>query len=321
MVHAEVSRNEVDEEFFKGLICVCNVLYSKCGISAYTASVLRQISHIVERAGSEKSQLAANLLQLVQKLNTNGAAKDGPSWKPKSPFLSCLTEFRCFHDYIVLTLQRSPSVSTASVVLRDAWCHDRLVTFRPETLPSPELVETLLSMGANPHIERIDNKCQTSSEEPLVSNDTTFTHLLKYAVMGVFLSAYTGGNFAIFILKVVLSMAATCPELEAPTLAILKVCEDGMVEMVRLEYWASAPTASAQCFYVFLKVKLSFLISFLISNLEHHVDDNEVTFQVEWMMSQLKLSTPIVQCIMSGGQEQRRFVAERVLYRRIAMGL
>jgi hypothetical protein len=223
MAHATSSWDEMDEEFFKGLLCICNVAYSKCGMGAYMASLLHQISHIVERTGSEKSQLTANLLQLVQKPHGNSVIEGGPSWKPKNPFLSYLTEFRCFDDYIVSTLQRSPSVTTATVVLRNSWGHDLSLDYRPERRPSLELVEALLSMGANPHIKSIYNKWRTCSDEPLVSNDTTFSHLLKYGVMGVFCSAYTGGNFATFILKVMLNMAATCPELEAPTLAILKV--------------------------------------------------------------------------------------------------
>jgi hypothetical protein len=223
MAHATSSWDEMDEELFKGLLCICNVAYSKCGMGAYMASLLHQISHIVERTGSEKSQLTANLLQLVQKPHGNSVIEGGPSWKPKNPFLSYLTEFRCFDDYIVSTLQRSPSVTTATVVLRNSWGHDLSLDYRPERRPSLELVEALLSMGANPHIKSIYNKWRTCSDEPLVSNDTTFSHLLKYGVMGVFCSAYTGGNFATFILKVMLNMAATCPELEAPTLAILKV--------------------------------------------------------------------------------------------------
>lgn len=313
MAHATSSRDEIDEELFRGILCICNVAYSKCGMGANMASLLHQISHIVERTGSEKSQLTANLLQLVQKLHGNSVIEGGPSWKPKNPFLSCLTEFRCFDDYIVSTLQRSPSVTTATVVLRNSWGHDLSLDDRPAKLPSLKLVESLLSMGANPHIESMYNKWRTCSDEPLVNIDTTFTHLLKYGVMRVFRPTYAGGNFATFLLKVVLSMAATCPELEAPTLAILKIWDNGRVEMPKLEYWTSTPLVYVNCFYVFLEVKLSFLLSSLISNLKHLVDDNDVISQAEWMLLKLKLSTPNVRYIISEGQEPRRLSAESVL--------
>ncbi|SPJ79046.1 uncharacterized protein FTOL_07437 [Fusarium torulosum] len=263
MAHATLSHDEIDEELIRRFLCVCNVLHSKCGMSAYTASVLHQISHIVERTGSEKSQLTANLLQIVQRLHANDAIGNSPSWKPKSKLLSFLTEFRCFHDYIVSTLQRSPSVTTATAVLRNSWGHDRFLDCRREKLTSLELVKALLSLGANPHIQSIDNKWWTYSDEPLVSNDTTFRHLLKYGVMGVFRSAYAGGNLATFILKMVLNRVTTCRDLEAPPLAILEVL------------------LSAQSFHVFLEVKLGFLLSYLISNLKHLVDDNDVISQAE----------------------------------------
>ncbi|KIL87553.1 hypothetical protein FAVG1_09261 [Fusarium avenaceum] len=322
MAHATLSRDDVDEGLFKGLLCICNLLYSKCGMNACMPCVLHQVSRIGARTGSEKSQLTENLLRLLQQLHTNGVIDGGPSWKPKCPFLSCLTDFRSFHDYIVSTLRRSPSVAAATVVLRDSWGHDRFLEFQLEKIPSLELVEALLSMGANPHIESIDNKYWTSNEEPLVSNDTTFTHLLKYGVMGVIHSAYAGGNFATFILKMMLSMAATCPELEAPTLAILKVCENGMVEMTRLEYWTSTPLLYTQRhFYVVLEVKLSFLLSSLISNLKHLVDDNDVISQAEGMLLKLKLSTPNVRYIIHEVQGPLRFIVERVLFQENCHGL
>jgi hypothetical protein len=191
--------------------------------------------------------------------------------------------------------------------------YDRFLGYIQQLLPSLKIVEALLSTGANPHVESIDNKWRTCSDDPLVSNDTTFTHLLKYGVMGIFRSAYAGRNFATFIVKTVLSMAATCPDLEAPTLAILEVCEKGNVEMTRLECWTSTPILSAQYFHVFLEVKLSFLLSYLISNLKHLVNDNDVICEAERMLLRLRPSTPIVRHMMCEDQGPRTFVASRVL--------
>lgn len=116
-------------------------------------------------------------------------------------------------------------------------------------------------------------------------------------------------------------MAATCPELETPTLAILKVWENGRAEMAKLECWTSTPLVYVNCFYVFLEVKLSFLLSSLISNLKHLVDDNDVISQAEWMLLKLKLSTPNVRYIVSEVQEPRRLIAERVLSQENCDGL
>ncbi|KAM0247130.1 hypothetical protein ACHAP5_004209 [Fusarium lateritium] len=179
MAHATLSRDEIDVDLIRGFLCACNVLYSQCGMSASMTSVLHQISHIVERTELEKSQLTSNLLQIVQKLHADGAIKNGSCWKPKNQFLSCLTEFRPFHDYIVSTLKHSPSTTTATAVLKDSWGHDLFLDYRQEKLPPIHFIEALLSVGANPHIEVIDNKWRVSSDEPLVSNDSTFTHLLK----------------------------------------------------------------------------------------------------------------------------------------------
>lgn len=83
--------------------------------------------------------------------------------------------------------------------------------------------------------------------------------------------------------------------------------------MTRLECWTSTPVLSAQYFYIFLEVKLGFLLSYLISNLKHLVDDNDVISQAEWMLFKLKLSTPNVRYIMSEDQGPRKFIAKRVL--------
>jgi hypothetical protein len=66
---------------------------------------------------------------------------------------------------------------------------------------------------------------------------------------------------------------------------------------------------------------LSFLLSSLISNLKHLVDDNDVISQAEWMLLKLKLSTPIVRYIISEGKEPRRLTAERVLSQENCDGL
>lgn len=276
-----LSESEVESRLLKGLFCLLRFVRSKYGIVCHPRDIVRLVIRLSETPANEGLEEAIELLQIVQNFYNNVVIRDRrPSWQPRAPFFSLLTDHAQFDDFIISSLAQRDSSVLATEVLREAWDPDFSLSDRNSKGPSGRLVEALISMGADPHAYAVNRHQFIDAMAPFARQGTAFTNLLSCGI----LSVDGNGSYECLrrdcareMLKAMVSMATICPDLSATTLALGYIDESGKMSLANL-WWLNKLQTSYTGIHLLLlyEVDMKFLLLRLLSMLAVKIDEDNV---------------------------------------------
>ena len=260
--HGVLSEAEMEARLLKGLLCVLTFLHSKFGVMGRSSSIFYRIRKLWESQDRDTSEEANKMIRIVQNMYDNGViGADFPSWQPQAPFFSHLTDYALFDDFVLSSLKEANSKQLATDVLREAWDPDLSLYYGRDRAPSLRLIDSLISMGANPHVYGINRRQEMGSMEPFVRQGTALTNLLMASMKSIDDGKHLDSDSARTMLKAAVSMAMSCPDLSATALLVVRVKKDGEASLMNTT-WLNRPETfiRSEMAWLLYEVDLKFLL-------------------------------------------------------------
>lgn len=310
-----LSHKKLDTRLLKGLLCLLHFLRSEYGVMGRCGSIIHRATALFESSSDEEKQEALETLRTVHRLYENKViGTDRPSWQPQPPFLSHLTDDAQFDHFVLSTLERSDSSALATDVLREAWDPDLSLYYNRGRAPSPQLIEGLISMGADPHAYDVNWAQQMGSMEPFVRQGTAFSNLLASSVRSIDDGEHLDGNAARDTVKTMLIMAMSCPDLSARTL-VIGMINDGDEPSIHNLTWLTRPDTFVRngrpwiLFEVDFRFLLLHTLSRLVTDTTAHGLEGPA---MDGLLQGLKNPSAKIRLLITEGEEQNSISCYRL---------
>ena len=299
----------------KGLLCLLRFLRSEYGVMGRCSSIFHQTIELFESGTDTEQEEAMEMLRIVQRLYDDGViGDDRPQWQPQAPFFSHLTDHNYFDDFVISSLKRLGSKETATNVLREAWDPDLSLYYNSGRAPSANVIEALISIGADAHAYGLNRGQRMGRMEPFARQGTAFTNLLLSVLKSIDDGKYLDGGSARETLKAALCMAKTCEDLSTTTLVLGGVDGSGKPSMKNLT-WLSRPQTFVRERrpWLLYEVDFKFLLLHLFSNLAvSSTADASINSDISELVSRLENPTAILRLIISSDERSDTVACHRV---------
>ncbi|KAF5641450.1 uncharacterized protein FTJAE_4102 [Fusarium tjaetaba] len=255
----------------KGLICSVVFLTSELDLVCGTEEIMRQITDYAQAWGTAGVQLATEMLDIIRPLrNKKLLRNDLRSWAPQRPFLSYLANKEIFEDYVISCLTTETSSHLATTIMREGWYPLSEINL------SKRMFNALINLGADPH--EYDVLLSSWNSEPIVRKGTAFTNFLTGFILTQestlsgerqtpqSLNERLHRETVRETLKMAMSMARTCQDLETPVALFASFSETGTMRVVIPGVILGAYRNSTYNFVVF-EVNVQFLLLSLLSKI------------------------------------------------------
>lgn len=244
---AVVSQNAVEVGLLKGLLCLLALLRSECGLMGRSKSIFWRIIKLWESPIFRTTDEATSLLHTVQLLyDKHVIGADLPNWHPQSPFLSHLTDYAQFDDFVISSITNEGSRTLATDVLRDAYNPDDSLYYNSGRSPSAKLVQSLISFGADPYVYGVNRRLDMGRMEPFARQGTAFTNLLMFGIKSIDEGKHLSSDFARGLLRAAMHMGVSCPDLSVKTLVAARIKADGETRKLMNVNWLRNPETFVQ---------------------------------------------------------------------------
>lgn len=260
---AVVSQCAVEVGLLKGLLCLLAILRSECGLIGRSKSIFWRIIKLWESPVFRTTDEALSLLHTVQLLyDKHVIGADLPKWHPQAPFLSHLTDYAQFDDFVISSITSEGSRTLATDVLRDAYNPDDSLYYNSGRAPSATLIQSLISLGADPYAYGVNRRLDMGRMEPFARQGTAFTNLLMFGIKSIDEGKHLSSDFAGGLLRAAMRMGISCPDLSVKTLVAARIKADGETRKLMNVNWLRNPESFVQVEspWILFLVDLKFLL-------------------------------------------------------------
>ncbi|KAK7408212.1 hypothetical protein QQX98_009621 [Neonectria punicea] len=312
----ELSEDAVQVRLLKGLLCLLRFLRSEYGVMGRSKNIFYEAIKLSESEDKDGLDKAIEILHVVENLYNNKViGADRPLWQPQAPFLSHLTDHAQFDDFVISRLAKAGSTALATDILREAWDPDLSLYYGRDSGPSARLINALISMGADPHAIGVNRAQQMGRMEPFARKGTAFSNLLMFGIKSIDEGKHLGSDSAREMLKSAVSMAMICPDLNATTLVIGRIKEDGNASLMNVTWLRSPGTyIHNDSPWLLYEVDFKFLLLRLFSGLTVDIDDDALGgSKVEELLPRLENPVAKIRFIITKGDEPKAVICHRAL--------
>lgn len=309
-----LSKAELQARLLKGLLCVLSFLHSEYGIMG-RMSMLYKVVAISEAEDRRGLQEALKIFDIMQGLYDNKViGMDRPTWQVQAPFLSLLTDYSQFDDFVIAKVKKAGSEQLATDVLREAWGADSSLYYH-NRVPSARLIEKLLSMGADPHVHGLNRKQDMGRMEPFARQGTAFANLLTCCARSIDEGKYLDGPLVPELLKAAVAMLPSCPDLGATTLVIGRIKSNGESSLMNVT-WLSRlkPFIQPDSPWILYEVDLKFLLLNMLTGLGTHVGEGFLNdLRVRELLPKLEDPSAKIRLIITCDEESEDLICHRIV--------
>lgn len=267
-----VSESAVEVGLLKGLLCLLAFLRSECGLMGRSTSILYRIIKLWDSPTFRMTDEATSLLRTIQLLyDKHVFGADLPKWHPQAPFLSHLTDYTHFDEFVISSVAGEGSRTLATDVLRETFNPDDSLYYNRGRVPSAKLIQSLISLGADPYAYGVNRKLEMGRMVPFARQGTAFTNLLMFGIKSIDEGKHLSSNSARGLLKAAMHMGISCPDLSVKTLVVGRIKADGEArDLMNVTWLSPEPFVGDASPWLLFLVDLKFLLLRLL--LGFHID-------------------------------------------------
>ncbi|KAF5725091.1 hypothetical protein FMUND_185 [Fusarium mundagurra] len=292
----------------KGLLCLHRILAHRYGVCAEMFPFSYYIGQISDKGNAPVVAKVISMLPDLQSLFAEKVIAGSGIWQPKCHFLTYLVPYISFHEFILSEIEKASSAKLATQVLQEL-CYEIGMCFSSNGLVPLGLIGSLLSMGADAHACITGQglvQGQEKLEEQLAIRGTPFANLLRLSITAYVMGSNSLRNIATLVSEAVATMTMTCPDLNDATLIVFRAWNTGRIMM---EKDTIAGGHEKNYISIFLEAKLSFLVTYLFSQLKPFIKESAV---FKGFPGKLESPTPEVRFIFNRDELLDKWVCNRI---------